>query len=460
MKPRTLYVKILLAFLGVLIVTEAVILALFIATAGRTFKRRIDEQSIAKLMIFKETVQEKINNFPHRSVEENEDFTIFLTTFSQLFDLKIWVTLPDETVVFKTFSADSPFSMDGHFHKNVVKNGIRLYHLSRRHLSYYANMNIKNHGQHYTLHLHLDKQHAKKPEAPFFIGLAIIGGIIALLVIPLSRLITRRIAQLNASALEFAAGNLGTRTHIKGRDEIAGLGRTFNFMADRLEKMIQGQKEMMANLSHELRSPLTRIRMSKELIRERLNTIPDTEAVGRYADHIDRDIDTLDHLIDQILKLSKMDFQTPAESIERIDLAVFFKGVERRFAPALLHRHLTMEKDFQDGITIEADQQDLDTILSNLVDNAVKYCNDSGRIRVTAETREEDVVFSIANSFRPLSPSEIDRFFQPFFRGDKTGSGGSGLGLTIIEKLVKKSGAAISARSSNADLIFELRFKR
>ena len=469
MKPRKLYIKILLAFLGVLFVTEILILALFISTAGRSFKNHFDEQSLAKLFIFRETVQEKINNEPGLPLEQNSGFKEFLITFSQLFDLKIWVTQSDDSIVFKTFSSRidlSPIdiskdrhSWGRHSRQTVVRDNIRLYHLSRRHLSYYAVIAIKNMDNPYTLHLYLDNKRVKKPEAIFFIGLLTIGGVIALLVIPLTRLITKRIAQLNESALEFANGNLKCRTNIKGKDEIAKLGKSFNFMADKLEKMIQGNKEMMANLSHELRSPLARIRISKELIRERVESASTTD-IDRYADHIDQDIDTLDTLIDQILKLSKMDFQEESDSKEHILLAPFFKEIEKKFGPALSHKNLILKKRFEPQIGLYTDPGCLDTIFSNLLDNAVKYTPEHGHITVTAKNKDADsILFSIANPHPKLSDKELDRLFKPYFRGDSSQAQGSGLGLTIIEKLMKKCNANIVAKSDNKGLAFELEFK-
>ncbi len=459
MKPQKLYIKILLAFLGVLFVTEILILVLFISTAGRSFKNHVNEQSLAKLLIFREIVQEKINNTPGLPLEQNDEFKEFLITFSQLFDLKIWVTRSDDVTVFKTFSSRLDLTMGRHQRQPVVKDNIRLYHLSRRHMSYYAVIAIEKMDHPYTLHLYFDNKRDKKPEAIFFVGLLTIGGVIALLVIPLTRLITKRIALLNESALEFANGNLKCRTKIKGKDEIAKLGKSFNFMADKLEKMIQGNKEMMANLSHELRSPLARIRISKELIRERVDLASTTD-IDRYADHIDQDIDTLDTLIDQILKLSKMDFQEASDSKEHILLAPFFEEIEKKFGPALSHKNLTLDKNIEPQIGLYTDPGCLDTIFSNLLDNAVKYTADHGHITVTAKNKDADTIqFSIANPHPKLSDKELDQLFKPFYRGDSSQAQGSGLGLTIIEKLMKKCNANIVAKSDNKGLAFKLEFK-
>ncbi len=233
-----------------------------------------------------------------------------------------------------------------------------------------------------TLHIHLHMEHEKKSEAIFFVGLLCIGAIIALLIVPLARIITKRIKQLNQSALEFADGNLSCRTDIRGCDEIAKLGNSFNFMVDKLEKMIQGNKELTANISHELRSPLTRIRVSKELIQDRidrdridqdkLDPTRDKD-IKRYIQNIDQDIDILDDLIDKILKLSKMDAQESLLSVEQLDIKTLMTDLEKKYEPSLKQKNLALRTNYNSPVILNADKKIVTSILSNIFDNAVKY---------------------------------------------------------------------------------------
>lgn len=458
MKPKTLYVKILLAFIGVLFVTIILILILFVSTAGRSFRQHIDRQSIAKLMIFKQSVTEKLDHLPRVNVENNQELIHYLNTFSRLFDLRIWLTGHDETLLFKSEGAPVKLSLRRHRNRDVVQDGVRLYHLSRRHLSYYATIRMRHQGLPFTLHLYLNKEHEKKPEAVFFFGLLTIGGVIALLIIPLARFITRRLAQVNESALDFAGGNLKRRARVDGQDEISELAGSFNFMADKLEKMIRGNKEMMANISHELRSPLARIRMSKELIRDRVAPLPDVD-IKRYADHIDNDIDALDNLIDQILKLSKMDFEESGENRETLVLDLFIADIAARFAPVLKGKNLKIEKQMTREIKVVWDRQSLDTVLTNLFDNAVKY-TDQGTVIDVTTTRSASgrVLFSISNPSRAYNDAELEQLFKPFIRKDKGSVTGAGIGLAIVKKLVEKNRAKITARNVNNNIVFELEF--
>ncbi len=335
MKLKSLYSKLLLSFLGVLFITIILILVLFIVTAGRTFKHHLDKQSIAKLLIFKEVIQGKIDQKPLIPIEQNKEVYELLKTLSDIFDIEIWVTAPDKTLLLKTFVSPVNINTKELEDYDVLQDGIKLYQLSHRHIKYYAQIPVKFAGKINILHIYLNNKQEKKPEAVFLIGLLSIGGIIAILLIPLTRIITKRIKHLEKSALEFADGNLSCRANIKGYDEIAKLGESFNFMADKLEKMIQGNKELTANISHELRSPLTRIRVSKELIQDKLDA-NSTKDIKRYMQNIDQDIESLDDLIDKILKLSKMDFQESSLSFEQIYFDLLLKDIEKRYQSSLI----------------------------------------------------------------------------------------------------------------------------
>ncbi|MFA5904096.1 MAG: HAMP domain-containing sensor histidine kinase, partial [Desulfobacula sp.] len=339
------------------------------------------------------------------------------------------------------------------------REGIKLYYLSRRHISYYAKIPIASGNTVNTLHIYLFAGHSNRPEALFLFGLLSIGIIIAILIIPLTKIITGRIKQLNRSALEFADGNLDKRIIIKGRDEITELGNSFNFMADKLEKMIRGNKELTANISHELRSPLTRIRVSNELIQDRL--VPDGDKdIRRYVTNIENEIQILDNLIERILTLSKMDLQEPALSIEPLDFRTMIKDLEKKFIPSLKQKKLTLTMEMGDSLILNMDKTRVATILMNVMDNAVKYTHEAGTIMVQATKPTEDsLIFSITNTFQRLNDLELGKIFEPFSRLAPNRNPGSGLGLSIVKKLVDQCKGQISAKNSETGLTFEIRFQ-
>ncbi|MCM2287277.1 MAG: HAMP domain-containing histidine kinase [Desulfobacula sp.] len=457
MKFKSLYRRLLVSFLGILFVTIFLILALFLGTAGRGFREALENQSFGKLKIFQGVVQEKIDGMPGIPLNENNEVKELLHIFSDLFNLKIWITAPDNTLLLKTFSTSADISLKQK--RAVVREGIELFSLSRRHISYYAKIPVTSGNDIHTLHIHHAAGHTNKPEALFLFGLLSIGLIIAGLIIPLTKIITGRIKLLNRSALQFADGNLDQRIRIKGRDEIAELGNSFNFMADKLEKMIQGNKELTANISHELRSPLTRIRVSNEMIQDRLPPDGD-EDIKRYAKNIENEIQILDTLIEKILMLSKLDLQESSLSFEPLDFNLMIKDLEKKFSPSLKHKHLSLVLHLRDPLILDIDRTRVATILMNLMDNAVKHTHENGAITINASKPTDDsLILSITNTFRPLNSLELERIFEPFYRIEPGQNPGSGLGLSIVKKMVAQCKSHIRAKNSETGLTFEIRFQ-
>ncbi|MCP4021540.1 MAG: HAMP domain-containing protein, partial [Desulfobacteraceae bacterium] len=240
MKFKSLYLKILLSFLGVLLITEVFIFSLFIITAGRSFRQHMDNENIAKLLFFKSLVQDQIDKMPDIPVYQREDIKVFLNKYANLLAMKIWISSPDGNILIKTFIDETHIKSINKKEPVVIDEDIRLFHLSKKRSRFYAQIPIICPDRSAsTLHILLNARKHKPPEGLFLFGLLSIGAMIAFLVVPLTRIITNRIKDLNRSALEFAKGNLSCRTMIKGQDEITELGRSFNFMADKLEKMIQ-----------------------------------------------------------------------------------------------------------------------------------------------------------------------------------------------------------------------------
>lgn len=461
MRIKRLYLKILLSFLMVLFVTLTLILILFTTLGGRSFRDYLDKKAFPKLEIFQEMVQEKIDTHPLLPLARNPDLRKQLDTFSSLFDLKIWISDPEKGIQIKTFKAPVNIAQKGFQRQIHHQNGITLYHFIRKRNQYYAILPIKEGNNELRLHLYYDTRNPDWPEGIFFVGILIIGGLVALLIIPLARRITRRVNQLNRSALEFANGNLSCRTDIKGHDEIAKLGHSFNFMADKMEKMIQGSKELSANVSHELRSPLTRIRVSKELIFDKINKLDKEgakEDIHRYIQNMESDIQSLDTLIDQVLKLSKIDYQESELTLESFNFKDFLDKALNQYHSLLHQKNIGIAHKFPGSVQINQDRSVLKSILSNLLDNAVKYTPNNGTILIEPLPGPgKGLVFTVANTCPPLDEKELKMIFKPFYRTRGNTAPGSGLGLTIVRKQVKRCKGQIIARNSEKGLTFEIR---
>ena len=271
MRPGKLYIKILLSFLAVLFTTLLVVFVLFLSLPSNHFTTRLEEFTQKKALIIKGVVEEKIRSAPTGDISQNGPLKEFVLNFGKIMEAKVWIQKPDGTIPLKSFEGEIPASVAGFKKKRVIHPGdITLYH--QRDGDFYAVIPIAFPGGGMgTIQVLFDRQAGPPhPGRGFALGLVIIGLFAALLILPVSRIITNRLKKLRQSALTIAEGNLSHRAHIRGKDEIGDLAQAFNRMADKLETMIRSGKELTANVSHELRTPLTRIRIAEEMVREKL----------------------------------------------------------------------------------------------------------------------------------------------------------------------------------------------
>jgi two-component system sensor histidine kinase CpxA len=450
MKPGRLYIKIFLSFLLVLVVTEVVIFVFFMAVAGKEYRNRLEH---AKALIVKEIIEEKLKSSPDRSVAENESLKDFMRRFDQALGAYVWLAGPDGTPLVKSFDSGLPDGLKG-FSKRRVKDfgDFKVSFCEKGPWGLYAiiPISVKGDGP-LDVHLFYRKHRSRHPAAGFAIGLALIGGVIALLIIPISRFITGPIRELKESALCIAEGDLSHRASIKRKDELGQLGRAFNHMAERLERMIRGGRELTANISHELRSPLARIRVAAELIRDRLRPHGD-EDWNRHLDEIRQDIEELDHLIGKILDLSKLDIHEKALNLQELDLAALIRNYLERFTSLMEQKGLNVVTDLPGLQTLQADPAAMGMALNNILDNAVKFAPQGGRLEIKLHREEDILVFQVTNTFEVLPQDELHRIFEPFHRLQDRGETGSGLGLAITKKAIEKHGGTIEAANTEGGL--------
>jgi len=457
MKPGKLYIKIFLSFVFVLIITEVLIFGLFIFSAGRGFRARFEQYTRAQVLIAKEMVEEKIRFEPGTSLSENESLKDLVSRLGKSYGAKVWLSGVDGVPLLKSFPGDISDEVVMSYERRGKDMGdFKLYRgFKRGHIFYVRIPTEIQKGLMGSLHILFEKMEAPHPEAGFAFGLAGIGIIIAILVIPVSRLISKPIKQLNESALRIAEGDLGHRALVKSRDEIGELGRSFNHMADRVERMIRGGRELTANISHELRSPLARIRIAEELIRERWES-GDYRDLGRHLDDIREDIEELDRLIGSILLLSKLDIHEEPLKHEALNLSDLINEHVDRLESLIKRRGLNVMIFITCDDPVMGNKDSLRTALSNILDNAVKFAAEEGKVIIKMYSENEFLKISIANSFEKMSGEDLIRIFDPFFRTQQSPAAGSGLGLAIAKKIIERHGGRINAASSEEGLQIEV----
>jgi signal transduction histidine kinase len=461
MKPSRIYLKIFLSFLLILMVTEILIFVLFGIIVGSHLRSETYRYASTQVMMVKEIIESKMRTAPGEQPRWNESLDAFIEELGGRLGAQVWLQKEDGKVVAKSFQGDMPEDQV-ELKRGRSKNfgSFMLYHGRRSGAGAYAVVPIAlDADKGSELHVLFARSGSSHPEGGFALGLGIIGVVIALLVIPVSRFISKPINELRESARRIGEGELSHRAAVKGKDEIAKLCSVFNHMADRLEKTIRGGRELTAHISHELRTPLTRIRLAEEMLREKMEK-QNCAGLDRYLNDIREDIEELDVLIGRILTLSKLDLKEKPLSFEQLSPADLMNGLLSRLKPAMDKKNLDLSTDVSFEPLLRGDHDALQTAFSNILENAVKYSPPGGRVRVDMKAAEGVMEVVVTNTADPFPEEELDRIFEPFHRFGTSKEGGFGLGLAIARKIIELHGGAIWAQNVAEGFRINARFPR
>ena len=281
-------------------------------------------------------------------------------------------------------------------------------------------------------------------------AVCLLAGFIMIYVLT-KRMITP-LRQMSAAAKRFAVGDFSYRVKITSNDELADLGYAFNEMADALDKLENSRRSFVANVSHELKTPMTSIAGFIDGILD--GTIP-KEKQDYYLKIVSDEVRRLSRLVVAMLNMSKMesgDFEMKPKNYNISDqiihiLLTFEQKIEKKNIEI---RGLDNIKPYR----VNADTDMIYQVIYNIFDNAVKFTNENGYIEVSLREKGEFIEVSIKNSGEGIDESELSRVFERFYKVDKSRSldaKGAGLGLYIVKMMVEMHGGRIRAESNSAD---------
>ncbi|HLV65743.1 MAG TPA: HAMP domain-containing sensor histidine kinase [Polyangiaceae bacterium] len=257
--------------------------------------------------------------------------------------------------------------------------------------------------------------------------MAAFAGILALACYPVARAMTRRLETLEEGVEQWGTGKLSRRVPVEGRDEIAALAASFNRAAERIEGLVAAQRGVLANASHELRSPLARLRVALELVLDEL----DPDARRRLLEEANRDIDVLNGLVEEVLEAARSEARLE-HGLERstVDLAALVREEAARFDASVVS---------PDAMPVIGDGRLLRRLVRNLLDNAARY---APAAPIDVELSKTSAVVELAVRDRGPGVAEADRerIFLPFYRpaGHREGvHGGVGLGLSLVKQVAE-----------------------
>jgi len=289
---------------------------------------------------------------------------------------------------------------------------------------------------------------------------AVVLSVVAVASRPLARRLSRPLERLTEAARRLGGGDLGARAPAPAArtrwwrrrhappDEIAELTRAFNEMAERVERLVRGQKELLANVSHELRSPLARLRLALALLPR------DGPTEARLAD-AERDLAELDGLIDDVLATARLEATGLPTRLAEVDVGALLAGLAERARhdPAVAGQAVRVSEG--PPLMLVADEALLRRALWNLVENAAKY--GAPPITLAAARDGDRVALSVADEGPGIAPQARERVLDPFYRLDTartpggTAPAGVGLGLTFAQRVAEVHGGAIAVGAASTE---------
>ena len=290
----------------------------------------------------------------------------------------------------------------------------------------------------------------------------IIGTAALLLAVSFSWLILRRFYRLADSMHTVAGGNYSYRHDITGNDEISELGREFNLLTERLEENEQQRRRFVSDASHELKTPLASIRLLSDSILQTDGMDEDT--LREFVTDIRTESERLQRTTEKLLDLSRLDDGVKVLP-EPVDLKQISLDALAGLVPLARERGIRITTDLKDGCVIMGSPDDMGRVVSNLVENAIKYNVPDGSVTVRLSQDAEHVTLTVEDTGIGIPKEDRLNIFTRFYRVDKArsrASGGSGLGLSIVHDAVIAHGGTITVGSNpnGEGSVFLVRFPR
>jgi two-component system sensor histidine kinase BaeS len=267
----------------------------------------------------------------------------------------------------------------------------------------------------------------------------------------------RRLGTLEAAVRRVGAGDLTARAAEDGGDEVTAVARTFNQMTIdlsardvQLRNADQQRRMLLADVSHELMTPLTAMRGYLESLS--MDGVPiDTDTRARYLSIIGDETHRMEVIVQDLLDLARL--EGARESVDRQDVSVedLFGRVAARHERDACTRNVTLAKSVAPGAEIVAgDPMRLEQALQNLAANALRHTAPGGRVDLSAELQDQEIVMVVRDTGAGIPPEHLSRVFDRFYKVDPARGGetaGSGLGLSIVKAIIQKHGGTIAVAS-------------
>jgi signal transduction histidine kinase len=267
----------------------------------------------------------------------------------------------------------------------------------------------------------------------------VLAGLVALLLF-LSYMLVRRLFRplewLNEGVREAARGNLDHGVAIRGRGELSELSTAFNDMTGRIREMIKAREQLLLDVSHELKTPLTRLKVALELGKDNLPAV------------VRRNVGEMETMVSELLETARLDSGPGSLNLMPLDLADLVRDMAQSFPDTRPGLRLGAVPD---RLPLVADGKRVQTVLRNLFENALKYSGNQDKpVTVSCGLYDDRILLRVEDQGQGIPAAELEAVFEPFYRVDKSrdkGTGGYGLGLSLCRKILAAHGGGIDIRS-------------
>lgn len=273
-------------------------------------------------------------------------------------------------------------------------------------------------------------------------GISMVVGLIIFFIL-INIFFTKRIHKLSKTVTEVANGNYDISVNVKGFDELSALADNINKMATELKANVLLSKSFTRNVSHEFKTPISVIRSYAEAAQ----STDDIAALQGYMKIVIEESDRLANLSKNVLELSRMDSTTIISKEDRFLPAAQMRSILLGSQLKWSEKNITVEPDLEE-FEITSNEGLLFRVWQNLIDNAVKFTEENGTIKINLKKQGDELLFTIEDDGIGISDEDKDKIFNLFFTGDKShNKEGSGLGLPLVKSIVEKFGGKISFES-------------
>lgn len=290
----------------------------------------------------------------------------------------------------------------------------------------------------------LHRMFLKAVHQSLFISMFLGLGLTTLYSFFITKKVIRSLIEMNAVTRKLAMGDYSERVTVRTRDEVGELGHAFNRMVTDLARIEQLRKDLVANVAHELRTPLHTLRGQIEATQERLVPLS-SETIDSLYEEVLR----LVRLVEALHRLSQIDANIQTIKKERFDLPGLIHSLFQKEQIHFDRKRIRLEVHTA-PLSVDADPDLMSMAIHNLLQNTLRYTPEGGKARMDLFMQDRQARFSLTNSGAGIDPGDLPHIFERFYRGEKSRAretGGAGIGLAIVKQVVEAHGGTVGADS-------------